>query len=182
MNIKATRNSVILIALVFIIAIAFGIFSRPQVDTQEITNYLENTAPVAQAHSDWLEDYNTLTELYIVMSQNQKIEALNRLLDRMEKIQIDVDESTPPDVLGNIVTKWGNECRLILQAVFQLSLGVERNNTEWISEAYELLMEAENTRQQWKDELSTLLNENDIKIEDTTLGSYLNRSAILYKL
>jgi len=107
MNIKATRNSVILVALVFIVAIAFGIFSRPRVDTQEITNYLENTAPVAQAHSDWLEDYETLTELYAVMSQNQKVEALNRLLDRMEKIQIDVDESTPPDVLENIAKKWG---------------------------------------------------------------------------
>ena len=174
MNIKATRNSVILVALVFIVAIAFGILSRPRVDTQKITNYLENMAPVAQAHSDWLEDYNTLTELYVVMSQSQKVEALNRLLDRMEEIQIDVGESTPPDVLENIVKKWGNECRLILQAVFQLSLGIERNNAEWISEAYELLLEAETTKQQWKDELSTLLNENDIKIEDTALDSYFN--------
>ncbi len=174
MNIKATRISIAIIALVFIVAIAFGILSRPRVDTQEITNYLENMAPVAQAHSSWLEDYGTLTELYAVMSQSQKIEGLNKLLDRMEEIQIDVDESTPPDILRNVITKWGSECRLILQAVYQLTLGIERTNIEWISEAYELLLEAENTRRQWKDELLNLLNENDINIEDTTLDSYFN--------
>lgn len=174
MNAKATRNSIIIIALVFIVAIAFGILSRPKVDTQEITNYLEDMAPVAQAHSDWLEDYDTLTELYAVMSQSQKIEGLNKLLDRMEKILIDVAESTPPDILENVLTKWDSECHLILQAAYQLTLGIERNNIDWISEAYELLIKAENTRQQWKDELLNLLNENGINVEDTIFNSYFD--------
>lgn len=176
MNIKATRNSIILITLAFVAAIAFGILSRPRVDTQEIILYLEDMAPVAQAHAAWLEDYETLTGLYAVMSQNQKIEELNKLLDRMEEIQIDIDESTPPDILGNIKTKWNSECHSILQAVYQLILGIERNNIEWISEAYELLLEAENARQQWKEELSNLLNENDIEIESTIFNSYFNQT------
>ena len=174
MNTKATRNSIILIALAFIAAIAFGILSRPGVDTQEITHYLENMAPVAQAHAKWLEDYEALTGLYAVLSQSQKIEELNKLLDRMEEIQTSVDESTPPDILRNIIAKWNSECHLILQAVFLLSQGIERNNIDWISEAYELLLEAENKRQQWKEELSNLLIENDIEIEDTTLSSYFD--------
>ncbi len=174
MNTKATRNSIILIALAFIAAIAFGILSRPGVDTQEITHYLENMAPVAQAHAKWLEDYEVLTGLYAVLSQSQKIEELNKLLDRMEEIRISVDESTPPEILGNIKAKWSSECHLIIQAVFLLSQGIERNNIDWISEAYELLLEAENKRQQWKEELSNLLIENDIEIEDTTLSSYFD--------
>jgi hypothetical protein len=174
MNTKATRNSIILIALAFIAAIAFGILSRPGVDTQEITHYLENMAPVAQAHAKWLEDYEALTGLYAVLSQSQKIEELNKLLDRMEEIQIGVDESTPPDILENIKVKWGRESVLILQAVFLLSQGIERNNIDWISQAYELLLEAENTRQQWKEELSSFLTNNDIKVEDTALSVYFD--------
>jgi hypothetical protein len=174
MNTKATRNSIILIALAFIAAIAFGILSRPGVDTQEITHYLENMAPVAQAHAKWLEDYEALTGLYAVLSQSQKIEELNKLLDRMEEIQIGVDESTPPDILENIKVKWGRESVLILQAVFLLSQGIERNNIDWISQAYELLLEAENTMQQWKEELSSFLTNNDIKVEDTALSVYFD--------
>jgi hypothetical protein len=174
MNTKATRNSIILIALAFTAAIAFGILSRPVVDTKEITHYLENMAPVAQAHAKWLEDYEALTGLYAVLSQSQKIEELNKLLDRMEEIRISVDESTPPEILGNIKAKWSSECHLIIQAVFLLSQGIERNNIDWISEAYELLLEAENKRQQWKEELSNLLIENDIEIEDTALSVYFD--------
>ena len=174
MNTKATRNSIILIALAFIAAIAFGILSKPGVDTQEITLYLESMAPVAQEHTKWLEDYEALTGLYAVLSQSQKIEELNKLLDRMEEIQIGVDESTPPDILENIKVKWGRESVSILQAVFLLSQGIERNNIDWISEAYELLLEAETTRQQWKEELSNLLIENDIEIEDTALSVYFD--------
>ena len=172
MNTKATRNSIILIALVFIAAIAFGIVSRPGVDTQEMTDYLENMAPVAQAHAKWLEDYGALTGLYAVLSQSQKIEELNKLLDRMEEIQIGVDESTPPEILENIKAKWNSECRLILQAVLLLSYGID--NIDWISQAYELLVEAETTRQQWKEELSNLLIKNDIEIEDTALSVYFD--------
>lgn len=174
MNTKATRNSIILIALAFIAAIAFGILSRPGVDTKEITHYLENMAPVAQAHAKWLEDYEALTGLYAVLSQSQKIEELNKLLDQMEEIRISVDESTPPEILGNIKVKWSSECHLIIQAVFLLSQGIERNNIDWISQAYELLLEAENTRQQWKEKLSNLLIENDIEIEDTALSVYFD--------
>jgi len=170
MNKKAIRNSVILIAFVFIVAIAFGILSRPRVDTEEITDYLENMAPVAQAHISWLEDYETLTEKYGVLSQSQKIGELNELLNRMQDIQINIDESTPPDILINIKTKWNGECHSILQAVYQLILGIERNNIEWISQAYELLSEADDARQQWKNELYDLLNKNGIKIEDTAFG------------
>ncbi len=174
MNTKATRNSIILIALAFIAAIAFGILSRPGVDTKEITHYLENMAPVAQAHAKWLEDYEVLTGLYAVLSQSQKIEELNKLLDRMEEIQIGVDESTPPDILENIKVKWGRESVLILQAVFLLNQGIERNNIDWISQAYELLLEADTTRQQWKEELSNLLIKNGIEIEDTALSVYFD--------
>lgn len=174
MNIKATRNSIVLIALAFVAAITFGILSIPRVDTKEITLYLESMAPLAQAHAQWLEDYEALTGLYAVLSHDQKIEELNKLLNRMEEIQIGIDDSTSPEILENIKAKWNSECRLILQAVFLLKQGIDRNNIDWISEAYELLMEAENKRQQWKEELSNLLDANDIGIEDTTHNSYFN--------
>ena len=174
MNKKATRNSVILIASAFIAAIAFGILSIPRVDKQEITLYLESMASVAQSHAQWLEDYEALTGMYAVLSHNQKIEELDELLNNMEEIQINIDESTPPEILEYIKVKWSSECRLILQGVFLLKQGIDRNNVDWIIEAYEFLMEAESTRQQWKEELSNLLDENDIEIESTILNSYFN--------
>lgn len=172
MNSKATRNSIILIAMAFIAAIAFGILSRPGIDTQEITHYLENMAPVDRAHDQWLEDYEVLTGLYTILSQSQKIEELNKLLERMEEIQNDVDKSTPPGILENIKAKWNSECHLILQAFFLLIQGVERNNIEWISEAYELQLEAKNTRLQWKEDLSSFLIKHDIETEDIALSVY----------
>ncbi len=174
MNTKSPRNSIILITLVLIAAIAFGILSRPGVDAQEITHYLESMAPVAQTHAKWLEDYELLTGLYAILSKSQKIQELNKLLDRMEEIQISIDDSNPPDILGNIKAKWGSECHLILQAIFLLNQGIERNNIDWISEAYELLLEAENTRQQWKEELFEFLAKNDIKTEDAAFSVYFD--------
>jgi predicted RND superfamily exporter protein len=174
MNTKATRNSIALIVLAFIVAIVFGILSKQSVDTQEIKYYLENTASVAQAHNKWLKEYGALTELYIVLDQNKKIEDLNKLLDQMEEIKNDVDESTPPNKLESLRIKWSDECHLILQAIFLLIEGIERNNIEWISEAYDLLIEAENTRRQWKEYLSNLLINNDIEISDNAYSIYFN--------
>jgi hypothetical protein len=166
---KATRNSVILIVLIFIAIIVIGILSRPKIDIQEITGYLEHLAPVAREHSTWLEDYDSLSELYAILSRDQKIEALNKLLDRMEEIQTNIKESAPPEILVHVITKWEDECKLILQAVFQIVKGVEKNNTQWMSEAYELLQEAENKRFQWKDELLNLLNDSGIETENTAI-------------
>ena len=174
MNTKATRNSIILVALAFIAAIAFGILSRPGADTQEITEYLEEMAPFAQSHTEWLEDYEALTGMYGILSQSQKVEELNKLLGRMEEIQIGFDASTPPEILENIKVKWNNEAISIQQAIFLLSQGIERNNIDWISQAYELLLEAESTRQQWKDELSDILIKNNIETEDTALSVYFD--------
>ncbi len=172
MNTMARRNSVILITLVFIAAIGFGILSRPGINTQEITDYLENMAPVAEEHTKWLEDYALLTGLYNTMSQSQKIEELNGLLTRMEEIQTNIGKSIPSDILKHVISKWNDECRLILQALFLLIQGVDRNNIEWISQAYESLSEAEGKRQQWKQELSNFLKENDIEIEATLISVY----------
>ncbi|UCE97875.1 MAG: hypothetical protein JSV74_00640 [Dehalococcoidia bacterium] len=169
---KTTRNSVILIVLIFIAVIAIGILSRPRIDIQEITDYLEHLAPVAREHSTWLEDYENLSELYVIFNRGQTIEALNKLLDRMEEIQTKIKESAPPEILVHVITKWEDECKLILQAVFQIVKGVEKNNTQWISEAYELLQEAENKRFQWKDELLNLLKDNGIETENTAINIF----------
>jgi len=171
---KAIRNSVILIILIFIAVIAVGILSRPKIDIQQITDYLEHLTPAAQKHSTWLEDYDSLTELYAIMSRSQKIEALNKLLGRMEEIQINIEGSAPPEILVHVINKWEDECRLILQAVFLIVQGVDKNNAQWISEAYELLKEAENKRLQWKDELLNLLNDNGIETKNAAINSFFN--------
>ncbi len=169
---KAIRNSVILIVIIFIAVITAGILSRPKIDIEEITDYLEHLAPTAQEHSTWLEDYDSLTGLYALMSRIQKIEALNELLDRMDEIQINIEGSAPPEALAHVVNKWEDECRLILQAVFLIVQGIDKNNAQWISEAYELLQKAENKRLQWKDELLNLLNDNGIEAENAVINSF----------
>lgn len=174
MNTKARRNSVILVVLVFIAAIAFGILSRPGVNTQEITEYLEELAPAAQSHVQWLKDYQALTGMYGVLSQSQKVDELNKLLDRIEEIQIGIDQSAPPEVLKNIKEKWSEEGILLQRTMFLLSQGISRNNIDWISQAYELLLEAETERQQWQEALSNLLADNNIETEDNALSVYFD--------
>ncbi|GAI24116.1 unnamed protein product, partial [marine sediment metagenome] len=151
---------------------AYGILGKLIVDNQEITDYLENMTPVAQAHLQWLEDYEKLTESYAVLSNSEKIDGLSKLLDMMEEIQICIEESTPPSILIGVKNKWSEECRLTLQAVYQISLALERNIPEWITEAYEFLLEADQLRKEWVDNLSSLLDEYNIEIIDFPLDSY----------
>ncbi len=179
MNTRSTRNIIILIGLAFLIAVAFGILRQPKVDSQEITDYLESMAPVAQAHLQWIEDYERLTERYAVLGHSEKINELNKLLDRMEEIQIDVEESTPPSILSGVQNKWNRECRLTLQAVYQIILALDINKPEWIPEAYEFLLEADQLRKEWVEELSSLLDECDIEIADFPLGSYYSEATNL---
>lgn len=172
MNIKATRTIIIIVGLVFLIAIIFGTVGRLKVDNQEITDYLKNMTPVAQAHLQWLEDYEKLTENYAVLSNSEKIEELNKLLDRIEEIQIDIENSSPPSVLAGVNSKWNNECVKIVQGIFQMSLGLERNIPGWITEAYEYLTEADQLRKEWVDELSSLIAEYNIEVSDFPLSGY----------
>ncbi len=172
MNTRSTRIIIIIIGLVFLIAVAYGILGKLRVDNQEITDYLTSMTPVAQAHLQWLEDYEKLTESYDVLSNSEKIDGLNKLLDRMGEIQIDIEESNPPGILSGIKTKWNQECRLTIQAVYQISLALERNIPEWITEAYEFLLEADQLRKEWVENLSSLLDEYNIEVTDFPLSSY----------
>jgi hypothetical protein len=175
MNIKATRIIIILVGLVFLVAVAFGIISGLSVDNQAIKDYLEGMAPVAQAHLQWLDDYEALTENYAVLSTSEKVDELNKLLDRIEEIQIDVEASTPPSALAGVQNKWNQECVQIVQAIFLLSMGVERNMPGWITEAYEYLMEADQLRKEWVDELSGLLDKYNIGVSDFPLSGYYKK-------
>lgn len=172
MNVRSTRIIIIIVGLAFLTAIAFGIVGKPSVDNQEITDYLESMAPVAQAHLQWLDDYEKLTESYAVLSNSEKVEELNKLLDRMEEIQIDIEESNPPNILSGVKAKWNNECVKIVQAVYQMSLALERNIPEWITEAYELLLDADQLRNEWVDELSALLDKYNIGDSGFPLSGY----------
>jgi len=135
-------------------------------------DYLENMAPVAQAHIQWIDDYKELTDSYSSLSYSAKINELNKLLNRMEEIQISVEESAPPDILSGVKTKWNNECRLTLQAVYQIILALDKNMPQWIPEAYEILLEADELRQKWTEELSGLLGKHDIELTDPVYNSY----------
>jgi hypothetical protein len=171
-NKRYTRNSIIAIGLIFIAAVVFALFWNPQGDSQDIVDYLESIVATAQAHSQWIDDYQTLTERYGELSQAEKVAELNELLERMEAIQADIDQSVPPGMLERIKNNWNNECNRVLQAVFQIVQGFENNQPEWITEAYVFLLEADDLRRQWTDELANLLASNAIAAPDFVYKSY----------
>ena len=172
MNTRYTRNSIIIIVLLFFAVVVFAIVRQPQNDGQGIIDYLESTVVTAQAHSQWIDDYKTLTGRYGELSQTEKVAQLNQLLDRMEVIQADVDQSAPPGVLERVKSKWNNECELVLQAVYYIILGLENNKPEWSAEAYEFLLEADELRQEWTDELAELMEKNAIAAPDFVYKTY----------
>ncbi|MFC1846819.1 hypothetical protein ACFLYS_02020 [Chloroflexota bacterium] len=172
MNTRYVRNSIIIIGLLFIAAVVFAVFWNPYGDSQDIIDYLESTVVTAQAHTQWIEDYKTLTESYGELSQAEKVARLNEQLDRMEVIQASVEQSAAPGVLDRVKNKWNSECNLVLQAVYQIILGFENNRPEWISEAYEFLLEADELRHQWVDELDSLLAKHAIAAPNFVYKSY----------
>ena len=172
MNTRYTRNSIIIIVLLFFAVVIFAIVRQPQSDGQDIVDYLESTVVTAQAHSQWIDDYKTLTGRYGELSQTEKVAQLNKLLERMEVIQADVEQSAPPGVLERVKSKWNNECKLVSQAVYQIILGFENNKPEWYTEAYEFLLEADALRRQWTDELAELMEKNAIAAPDFVYRSY----------
>ncbi len=172
MNTRYRRNSIIIIGVLFILAIVFALLWHPQDNRDDILQYLESTVATAESHSQWIDDYNELTGRYGELSQSEKVTELNGLLERMEVIQVEVEQSAQPGVLDRVKGKWDNECNKVLQAVYQVILGFENNKPEWITEAYEYLLEADELRQEWTDELAELMEENAIAAPDFVYKTY----------
>ena len=175
MNAKYIRNIIIIIGIIFIAAVAFGLLQQMKVSKEGVADYLEEMAPVAQAHIKWRQDYNELTELYDTLSLNQKLEQLNLLLNRMEAIRLNVDASAPPGALSYIQSKWNDECFQTTQGIYNITLGLTLNNANYITQGYELLVEADTAHQQWQDELSKILDDNDIELTETVYNSYFSQ-------
>jgi len=174
-NTNSIRNIIIIIGIIFIATVVFGLVKQAGVDKEEVADYLGGMAPVAQAHIEWKQDYNALTELYDVLSLDQKLEQLNRLLDRMEAIRLNVDASNPPGALSYMQSRWNDECLNTTQGIYDITLGLTMNDTEYITQGYELLMEADTARQQWQNELSKILDDNDMALSDSIYNSYFSQ-------
>jgi hypothetical protein len=172
MDPRHIRNIIIVIGVIFIAAVVFGLAHRSSVDEGSITDYLEEMAPTAQAHIEWRQDYNTLTELYDVLSLNQKLEQLNQLAFAMEDIRLSVEGSNPPTALSYMRARWHAECQKTVQGIYYIRLGLSDNNIQWITKGYESLAEADEARQQWQEELSKVLDENGITLADPVYNSY----------
>ena len=172
MNTRYVRNSIIVIGLLFIASVVFAISWQPDGDNQDIIDYLESTVVTAQAHIQWIDDYKTLTESYDELNQAEKVAELNNLLNRMEIIQANVEQSLPPGVLNSVKNRWNNECELVLQAVYYIILSLENHKAEWTTQAYEFLLEADELRLQWTDELAELLAKHAVAAPDFVYKSY----------
>ena len=175
MNTRSTRIIIIIIGLAFLIAVAFGIIWKPIGEKQAITDYLASMTPVAQAHIDWIEDNERTMDSYSNLSHSERVEVLNKLLGRIEEIQIDIQESNPPDKLSDIKKKWNKECWQFSNAIYTIIIAMNNGKPEQIPEASKILIaEANRLRQEWTEELSALLDEYDIEIADFPLDDYHN--------
>jgi len=172
MTTRYRRNSIIIIGVLFILIVVSALLLQPQGDRDDIFHYLESTVVTAKAHIQWIDDYNDLTGRYGELSQAEKVAELNELLERMEVIQADVEQSVQPGVLDRVKNNWNNECNKVLQAVYQIILGFENNRPDWITEAYEFLLEADELRQEWTDELAELMEENALAAPDLVYKTY----------
>ena len=172
MNTKYIRNIMIAIGAFFVIAVIFGLMRQPGFNEEEVNAYLEDMSPVAQAHLEWKKDYNALTEIYDVLSPNQKLEQLDSLMERIEQIRLDIEDSQQPEALDYIKAKWEEECRSTVQGIYDIRLGLQTNNVEWITDGYELLTQANEAGQQWQNELLKVLNDNGLTLADAVYSSY----------
>ena len=175
MNTKSVRNIIIIIGIIFIAAVVFGLLRQMEVDKEGVADYLGKMAVVAQAHTEWRQDYDELTEVYDTLGLEEKIKQLNLLLNRMEAIRLNVDASAPPGALSYMQSRWNDECFQTTQGIYDITLGLTLNNTNYITQGYESLVEADATRQQWQDELLKVLDENDLALSDPVYASYFGQ-------
>jgi|GEM_PF-3072081 len=175
METKAVRNIIIIIGIIFIAAVVFGLMQQAEVDKERVIDYLGKMTAVAQAHTEWRQDYDELTEVYDTLSLEDKIEQLNLLLNRMEAIRLNVDASAPPGALSYMQSKLNDECFQTTQGIYNITLGLTLNNANYITQGYEQLSEADTTRQQWQDELLKVLDENDLALSDDVYAGYFGQ-------
>lgn len=134
-------------------------------ERQQIIDYINTMSPVMGAHADWYDDQNRLFQSSDPDYSEFMVE-LRDLLDRMEKIYMDVNTSTPPQVMREFKRNWSRECQLSILAVGKLLQAVNEGNVDLAFEAQELMFEANDVKDKVTEELFDLLQEYNIDIVD----------------
>jgi len=132
-------------------------------EKQQILDYIDTMLPVMEAHSDWYDDQNRLFQSSDP-DYSEFIVELRDLLDRMERIYMDVNTSTPPQVMRDFKRNWSRECQLGILAVGKLLQAVNEGNVDLVFEAQELMFEANDVKDKVTEELFDLVQEYDIDI------------------
>jgi len=134
-------------------------------ERQQIVDYINTMSPVMGAHADWYDDQNRLFQSSDPDYSEFMVE-LRDLLDRMEKIYMDVETSMPPQVMREFKRNWSRECQLGILAVSKLIQALHEDNLDFVFEAQELMFEANDVKNETTEELLDLLQQYDIDIGD----------------
>ncbi len=132
---------------------------------QQIVDYIDTMMPVMGAHADWYDTQNRLFQKSDPDYSKFMVE-LRDLLDRMEKIYMDVQTSMPPKVMREFKRNWSRECELCILAVGKLLQALDEGNVDLVFEAQELMFEANNVKNETTEILLDILQQYDIDISD----------------
>ena len=157
-------HSVLLIGLTFLLLISIIACAAPK-EKQEIIDYINTMSPVMGAHADWYDDQNRLFQSSDPDYSELMVE-LRDLLDRIEKIYMDVNTSTPPQVMREFKRNWSRECQLGILAVGKLLQAIDEGNVDLVFEAQELMFEANDIKDKVTEELFDILEQYNISPDD----------------
>ena len=155
----------VLIGLILLLVGSVVACNSKAQERQQIVDYINTMSPVMGAYADWYDDQNRLFQSSDPDYSEFMVE-LRDLLDRMEKIYMDVNTSTPPQVMREFKRNWSRECQLGVLAVGKLLQAVNEGNVDLVFEAQELMFEANDVKNETTENLLDLLQQYDIDISD----------------
>lgn len=165
MKVKNKFFQTLLIGLILIlVGCVIACDSKAQ-ERQQIVDYLDTMSPVMGAHADWYDDQNRLFQSSDPDYSEFMVE-LRDLLDRMEKIYMDVETSMPPQVMREFKHSWSRECQLCILAVGKLIQAIDEGNVDLVFGAQKLMFEANDVKNETTEKLLDLLQQYDIDISD----------------
>lgn len=165
MKVKNKFFQTLLIGLILIlVGCVIACDSKAQA-RQQIVDYINTMMPVMGAHADWYDAQNRIFQQSDPDYSKFLVE-LRDLLDKMEKIYMDVQTSMPPKEMREFKGGWSRECELCILAVGKLLQAVDEGNVDLVFEAQELMFEANNVKNETTEKLLDLLEQYNIDISD----------------
>lgn len=158
--------------LLMVVLLVFGLTGCGKEDnpiTDDLKQYLEQIALIQSIHDGAVSAYNSYfnnedisSNDLVVIINDQVVVGFEEYIEKLEAIETTTDEVTDLKIM------YADSVKLQYDAMVIISTAIGEKNTEKLSEASTMLSDAANKYDEYKNQLKTLAEDNNISLMNSS--------------